>query len=80
MLNNRRFHALDGTGYAFMGNAVAALDELNPQIASRLAAPLARFGRYDTKRQDLMRSVLQDLLGKENISKDLYEIVSKSLA
>jgi aminopeptidase N len=80
MLNNRRFHALDGSGYDFMGQAVARLDELNPQIASRLATPLARFGRYDSKRQGLMRGVLEDLSRRENLSKDLYEIVSKSLA
>ncbi len=80
MLNNRRFHALDGSGYEFMGQAVAKLDELNPQIASRLATPLARFGRYDSKRQGLMRGVLEDLSRRENLSKDLYEIVSKSLA
>ena len=80
MLNNRRFHALDGSGYDFMGRAVARLDELNPQIASRLATPLARFGRYDSKRQGLMRGVLENLSRRENLSKDLYEIVSKSLA
>jgi|TARA_B110000971_G_scaffold221984_2_gene272221 aminopeptidase N len=80
MLNNRRFHALDGSGYEFMGQAVAKLDELNPQIASRLATPLARFGRYDNKRQGLMRGVLEDLSRRQDLSKDLYEIVSKSLA
>jgi hypothetical protein len=41
---------------------------------------LARFGRYDNKRQGLMRGVLEDLSRRQDLSKDLYEIVSKSLA
>jgi len=79
MYNHRRFHALDGSGYAFLADAVARLDALNPQLAARMTTPLTRWQRYDDKRQALMRAQLQQLAGGENISKDLYEIVSKSL-
>ncbi len=79
MYNHRRFHAIDGSGYAFLANAVARLDALNPQLAARLTTPLTRWQRYDEKRQTLMREQLQQLAGAEDISKDLYEIVTKSL-
>jgi aminopeptidase N len=80
MLNNRRFHALDGSGYEFLGQAVAVIDGLNPQLAARLATPLTRLGRYDLTRQRLMRNQLQLLSDRPSLSKDLYDIVTKSLA
>ena len=47
MLNNRKFHQLDGSGYEFLSEVIMRLDALNPQMASRLATPLTRMGRYD---------------------------------
>lgn len=79
MYNHRRFHALDGTGYAFLADAITRLDALNPQLAARMTTPLTRWQRYDDKRQTLMRTQLQQLAAVESISKDLYEIVTKSL-
>ena len=80
MHNHKRFHAIDGSGYQYLAGAIAHIDTLNPQLASRLATPLTRWGRYDAQRQNLMKSALDGLAGKESISKDLFEIVSKSLA
>jgi aminopeptidase N len=80
MLNLRRLHALDGSGYEFVAAAVAEMDALNPQIAARLATPLTRWKKFDPQRQRLMRDALSGLLtGKaQDPSKDLFEIVSKS--
>ncbi len=80
MYNHRQLHALDGSGYAYVGDAVNQIDRLNPQLASRLATPLTRWHRYDVKRQSLMKDQLQRLIDEPEISKDLFEIVSKSLA
>ena len=80
MLNHRRFHAPDGSGYQFLGQAIAELDALNPQLASRLATPLTRWRRYDAQRQSLMRDVLNKLAAGDALSKDLFEIVTKALA
>jgi aminopeptidase N len=78
MFNHRRFNSLDGSGYRFLGDAIARLDKLNPQIAARLATPLTRWQRLDARRQGLMCDVLRGLTANE-LSKDLYEIVTKSL-
>ena len=82
MLNLRRLHALDGSGYRFVADAVAEIDALNPQIAARLATPLTRWKKFDGQRQQLMQSALRGLLDESGRgpSKDLCEIVSKSLA
>lgn len=78
--NPLSFHALDGSGYEFLAEQVIVLNELNPQIASRLLTPLTRWRKYNAKRQQLMRSALQRVADTENLSKDVYEVVSKSLA
>ena len=82
MLNLRRLHALDGSGYRFVADAVAEIDALNPQIAARLATPLTRWKKFDGQRQQLMQSALRGLLDESGRgpSKDLFEIVSKSLS
>ena len=79
MANHVRFHSLDGSGYQYLGDAVAALDDSNPQMAARLAGPLTRWARYDRKRQSLMVDVLKEIAEREGISRDLFEIVTKSL-
>ena len=76
--NPRHFHAIDGSGYVFLTEMLLTMDKLNPQIAARLATPFTRSQRLDTKRQDLMRHQLERLSG-ENLSRDLRELVSKSL-
>jgi aminopeptidase N len=78
MFNHRRFNAVDGSGYEFLGDAIARLDRSNPQIAARLATPLTRWQRLDAPRRTLMCNVLRGLT-VQDLSKDLYEIVNKSL-
>jgi aminopeptidase N len=74
------FHHPDGKGYAFLTDLALELDAINPMVTSRLIAPLTKWRRYDEKRQALMKAQLERLLAKEGLSKNVYEIVSKSLA
>ena len=73
------FHAADGSGYRFLADRVLELDPLNPQVASRMLRLMSRWQRYDEPRQQLMKSELERMLAVENLSKDSYEIASKSL-
>ena len=73
------FHELSGRGYAFLAEQILALDPLNPQIAARLAARLGRGGRYDAVRRGLMRAQLERIVASPTLSRDVYEVVSKSL-
>ncbi|MDF7666477.1 aminopeptidase N [Orbaceae bacterium ESL0727] len=74
------FHAEDGSGYQFLVEILAELNQKNPQVAARLIDPLIRLKRYDHKRQITMRKALESLLKLDNLSKDLYEKISKALA
>ena len=73
------FHAADGSGYRFLGDRVLELDGLNPQVASRLVRVMARWQRYDPARQKLMQTQLRRILETAGVSRDVYEIASKSL-
>ncbi|MBL4621791.1 MAG: aminopeptidase N [Immundisolibacteraceae bacterium] len=77
--NLRQFHTADGAGYEFLTDQVLALDSLNPQVAARMVNPLGRWRRYEVGRRDLMQAQLQRIVGHEGLSKDVFEIVSKSL-
>lgn len=73
------FHAADGSGYEFLADQVLILDSLNPQIAARLIQSMSRWRRYDEQRQSLMQKQLKRILAKKDLSKDVYEIASRSL-
>jgi aminopeptidase N len=74
------FHQADGSGYRFLADQVITLNALNPQIASRLLAPLTRWAKYGSARQAQMKAQLQRILASGELSSDVYEVVSKSLA
>ena len=74
------FHAADGSGYRFLADQVISLNASNPQIASRQLGPLTRWRKYDDARQALMRGELERILASGELSSDVYEVVSKSLA
>lgn len=77
--NQVRFHAADGSGYAWLGDMVLELDRLNPQIAARIAGAFSQWSRFDQSRQDLMVAQLERLHASEGLSKDTGEIVSRCL-
>ncbi|QYF91791.1 aminopeptidase N [Massilia sp. PAMC28688] len=78
--NPARFHAPDGSGYAFWAEQVIALDAINPQVASRLARSMDRWRRYAPALQAHMKRALQQVAGMKKLSNDVREIVTKALA
>lgn len=78
--NPLHFHAANGQGYRFLADQIIALNTLNPQIASRMVGALTSWRRYDQGRQALIKAQLERIMTTEAISKDVYEVASKSLA
>ena len=76
--NPRHFHAVDGSGYAFLTEQLLSLDKINASIAAGLARPFTVWQRYDEKRQQLMQQALAKLAAQD-LSRDLRELVSKSI-
>jgi aminopeptidase N len=77
--NHVRFHARDGSGYAFLAEQVIALDKLNPQVASRMARAFDRWKKFDSGRQAHARAALEAIRATRGLSKDVAEIVTKAL-
>ena len=78
--NHVRFHAADGSGYAFLADQVLALNATNPMVAARLARGFDRWRKFDPGRQARARAQLERMRDAEGLSKDVSEIVIKSLA
>jgi len=77
--NPTNFHREDGAGYEFLADQIIVLNDLNPQIASRLLTPLTRWKKYPVESQRLMKAQLERIMASPDLSKDVYEVVSKSL-
>ena len=76
--NFSQFHHRDGSGYNFMANMVLDIDNINPQVAARLARSLMNWKRYDSGRQNQMKQALNKIHNAKP-SKNVFEIVDKSL-
>jgi len=79
MANQTGFHAADGAGYAMLADTILALDPLNPQIAARLATNFRSWRIFEPKRRALAARTLERILAEPKLSRDTFEIASKSL-
>ncbi len=73
------FHAIDGSGYAFVADLVVKLDKINPIAAPRYVKPFLRYRDFDKKRQRLMKAALLKLKAVKGLSPNTHEIVMKAL-
>ena len=77
--NMLRYHAADGSGYAFHADRILELERINPDVAARLLTPLGRWRRFDESRQAKMKQALERILAAPKLSRGVYEIAAKSL-
>jgi len=77
--NEAEFHRRDGSGYPFWTEQVLALDRINPTVAARVARALERWRKYTPERQTGMRCALEQVAACRPLSRDVREIVTKSL-
>jgi aminopeptidase N len=78
--NAVNFHREDGAAYRFLADQVIVLNGLNPQIAARQLAPLSKWQKYPAAAQRLMIAELRRIAAEPKLSRDVYEVVAKSLA
>ncbi len=78
--NAIHFNRNDGVGYAFIADKILELDKLNPQIAAGLARAFRGYSKLDPMRKKAMKKELDRILAQPELSTNVYEIVSKSLA
>ena len=78
--NQVRFHDAGGAGYAFLADQIIALDPFNATVAARVMQPLAAWRRHESGRRELMQRELRRILAQPNVSKNVYEVATKSLS
>ena len=78
--NQVRFHDASGIGYKLYADTLIQLDPANGQVAARMVSPLGQWRRFDEGRQALMKAQLQRILDLPGLSRNTFEMASKSLA
>jgi aminopeptidase N len=76
--NTPVFHAPDGSGYRFMAEQIAAVDQRNPITASRLAKIFSPWQSYGPQRAARMREALEQLAAAP-LSSNTAEVVGQCL-
>jgi aminopeptidase N len=77
--NLMQFHHASGNGYKFLADSIIRLNEINPQIAARLSTQFNQWKKLDDSRQVIVKQQLERIKVTNNLSKDVYEIIDKSL-
>ena len=69
------FHAVDGSGYNFMGDQLIAVDQRNPITASRMVKVFSRWQSYAPSRKAAMSKAI-DQLACAKLSSNTREVIS----
>ena len=77
--NTAGFHRADGAGYDFVAKWLLQMDAVNPQITARVMTVFDSWRRYDATRQGHAHRALGRIAGKEGLSRDTTEMVSRLL-
>ena len=78
--NMTAFHRADGSGYEFFAEQILALDAINPQVAARLMTLMNNWKMFDKNRRKLAQRTLQRIARTPDLSRDLQEIVDRTLS
>ncbi len=80
MSNPSQFNRADGAGHEFVAGIVIETDRSNPQVAARLLGAFKSWRALESKRQDSAKKSLERIAAEENLSTDVLDIVTRSLA
>ncbi len=77
--NQTGFHRPDGRGYRLHAGVILDVEKRNPQVAARLATAFRSWRSLEQKRRELARATLADMAGRPGLSRDLADIVQRTL-
>jgi aminopeptidase N len=77
--NNLQFNHASGRGYKLVADRIMELDKMNPQVASRFASAFKNYNRLPGNLKTLMETELKRITETKDLSKNVFEIVSKIL-
>ena len=77
--NQRVFNRRDGEGYAFVADRALELDALNPQVSARLMTAFRAWRALEPERRDGAEAALRKVAAAKSPSRDMQDIVSRTL-
>jgi aminopeptidase N len=78
--NPSQFNRADGAGYGFITDHILALDPKNPQVAARLATAFRTWRSLEPDRRRHAEAALTRINARAGLSRDVAEIVERTLA
>jgi aminopeptidase N len=80
MSNPTQFHRADGKGYRFVAEMALQLDATNPQVAARIMTAFRTWRTLEPGRRARAQEALNLLADHDKLSRDVRDIVDRSLA
>ncbi len=78
-MNPTGFCRADGAGFSLVADAVLEIDTFNPQISARMLGAFKSWRMLESSRQSKAKSELERIASHNKLSRDLFEIVTKTL-
>jgi aminopeptidase N len=73
------FNRPDGAGYEFVAERILQIDRFNPQLAARLLTAFRSWRTLESTRRKLAEKALKGIAKSKPLSRDVYEIVTRTL-
>ncbi|MDT2024236.1 aminopeptidase N [Methylocella sp. CPCC 101449] len=80
MANPTQFNAADGSGHDFLAEVVLDVDRRNAQVAARLLVAFRSWKGLEAKRRAAAEAALKRIAAHNDLSADVRDIVTRSLA
>ncbi len=80
LANHTQFNRSDGAGYNFVAEFVLELDPKNPQVAARLMSAFRSWRTLEAQRHGHAEAMLRRIAAKPALSRDVHDIVARTLA
>jgi len=79
MSNATQFNRADGEGYEFVAESALLIDPRNPQVAARIMTAFRSWRTLEPNRRARAQDVLSRIARREGLSRDLRDIVERTL-
>ncbi|MGE0764921.1 MAG: aminopeptidase N [Hyphomicrobiaceae bacterium] len=73
------FNRPDGAGYEYVADRILKIDAFNPQLAARLLTAFRSWRNLESTRRKLAEKALKAIAKTKPLSRDVYEIVTRTL-
>ena len=79
MANPTAFNAENGSGFKLVLDTIAKLDAINPQVAARMLTAFRSYNSLEAERRAQAGQKLRDLQSRKGLSRDVSDILDRTL-